>query len=408
MTDTASSATGSVAGGCPFHSARVLPTDGTPLTPSPTIARWREEAPATPLHYTDGHEGWVVTGYDLARSVLEDARFSQVPERMPAATKPFVAAEDPLDDAAVAAMAANNLLSIDAPRHGELRRAITSRFSVRAVRGHREAVQRIVADQLEHLRGQGSPADLTRHFSERVSTLIHAHVLGIPEEQVGEFVALFMHESPVQQKYDFARGIVAGKAEAPADDVLGDLAASDLPRDTVEAVAFELMSSGRDSVAYLISTATVALLTHPEQLVRLRDDPALLPGAIEEFMRVGAMFLTLFPRTATEEVVIDGFTFAAGDSVSVSPVGANHDAARFDDPDTFDIERDAYGHLGFGHGLHSCVGQQLARVEIGEAITQLLAGLPGLALVDAEQLRPGPFAHPVATYRAGEVLVSWE
>jgi cytochrome P450 len=120
------------------------------------------------------------------------------------------------------------------------------------------------------------------------------------------------------------------------------------------------------------------------------------------------MFITLFARTATEDIDLGDAHFRAGESVSVSPVASNRDGRRFDHPDEFDITRDAYGHLGFGHGIHGCVGQQLARLEIRQAITQMLAGLPGLYLVEAEQEHPMPFAHPVATYEAGSVVIGWE
>jgi cytochrome P450 len=106
--------------------------------------------------------------------------------------------------------------------------------------------------------------------------------------------------------------------------------------------------------------------------------------------------------------VVDGVTIHAGQSVSVSSVAGNRDERRFPSPEEFDVTRDAYGHLGFGHGLHGCVGQQLARIEITEAITQLIGGIPSLRLVHAEQSEPMPFAHPVATYEAGAVLVGWD
>jgi cytochrome P450 len=119
------------------------------------------------------------------------------------------------------------------------------------------------------------------------------------------------------------------------------------------------------------------------------------------------MFLTLFPRTATEDVEIGGVKISKGQSVSVSPVSANHDERQFANPEKFDVTRDAFGHLGFGHGIHGCIGQQVARVEIREAILQLIQKVPTLQLVNSQQLEPIAFAHPVATYSAGEVLVTW-
>jgi cytochrome P450 len=403
-TPTSTAATG----GCPFHDARSLPTDGTPLAPSPTLAAWRDEAAATPLRYPDGHDGWIVTRHELARLVLEDTRFSQLPQRMPGAThNDHNASEDGVDDEATAALAVADLLSLDSPQHTRIRRAILGRFSVRAVRGYESDVAAIVAGQLAHFKTQESPADLSVHFAQPVSAAVHCRVLGVPESHADTFSALFVGESTAQEKMLFIREVLALKRENVGDDVMSELIRSDLTDAEVAGVAFVLFTSGRDSVAYMIATTTVALLSNPDQLAALRDDPTLIVNAIEEFMRFGAMFVTLFPRTATEDIDFVDVHFAAGDTVSVSAVAANRDERRFENPEKFDVERDAYGHLGFGHGIHGCVGQQLARLEIREAITQLIAGLPGLYLVEAEQTEPMPFANPVATYEAGAVVIGW-
>ncbi|HEY5320235.1 MAG TPA: cytochrome P450, partial [Galbitalea sp.] len=177
----------------------------------------------------------------------------------------------------------------------------------------------------------------------------------------------------------------------------------------IEGLLRLLMGAGRDSVAYLIATASVALLTNPKQLALLREDPERIRPAVEEFMRVGAMFVTVFARTALEDVEIDGVAIPAGTSVAVSPVAANRDPAHWGPTaEEFDVTRDAFGHFGFGSGIHGCIGQQVARVEIREAITALLEAFPHLQLISAEQLEPQPFAHPVAVYEAGEVLVRLE
>lgn len=395
----------SIPQGCPFHAERTLPTDGTPLRPSPTLAEWRDEAAATPLRYTDGHDGLIVTRHALARLVLEDPRFSQQPQRLPHRSAPPT--PEPLDDAGVESLELAGLLGLDAPQHGRIRKSITSRFSLRSAKGKRETVQRIVARQLDVLLAKGPTAELSEDYAIPIATAVHCDVLGVPEPLVDDFWAAFVRPSTIQVKFDHVRAVLAAKADAPGEDVVSDLLRSELSRAEVEGVLLVLMSSGRDSVAYLIATSLVALLQHPEQLALLREDPSLIGNAIEEFMRVGAMFITLFPRTATEDVELDGVAIRAGQTVSVSPVAANHDERRFDDPDRFDIRRDAFGHLGFGHGQHGCVGQQLARVEIREAVTQLLAAVPELRLVDAEQSRPMPFANDVATYEAGAVHVDW-
>lgn len=384
---------------------RRLPTDGTPLAPSPTLQEWRDEGAATPLRYPDGPDGLIVTRHALARDVLADSRFSVADHRFP---HPHEQPDDDLDDAARASLAASNLLALDGAQHLRMRRAILSQFSMRAVRAREEAVTQIVASQLDEFLARDQPADLFAHYATPISMRTHCLVVGVPDALASRFADLFVTgTSTSQEKFDYIRDVLAAREDDPGDDVITHLLKGEWTRAEVEGIILVLMTSGRDSVAYLISTAMVALLTHPDQLAILRDDPERLPAAIEEFMRVGAMFVTLFPRTAREDLELGGIPIPAGTTVAVSPVAANRDPRQYDDPERFDVTRDAFGHLGFGHGPHGCVGQQLARVEIREGVGQLIAAAPGLRLVHAEQLSPLPFAHPVATYEAGAVEVAW-
>jgi cytochrome P450 len=425
-------AAAAAAAGCPFHGGvTTLPGDGTPLRPSPSIARWRAEAPATPLDYADGHRGLIATGYDLARAVLEDPRFSMVPGRLPlppggrrahgmvgnehdVASDPHGehedvdAVADPDLDAAAQRSLRAGLLGLDGDAHARLRRTVTSRFSVKQARMRQPQVAATVAATLAAFQAEGSPNDVWTRYAKPIAAITHCQVLGVPERDHERWVRLFVDNATTQQRFDFIRELLDTRAADPGEDVVTDLLASDVvTREEAEGLLFMLMVSGRDSVAYLIATATVALLTHPEQLDLLRDEPERIGPAIEEFMRTGAMFLTLFPRTALEDVELAGIRIPAGTTVSPSSVGGNRDPERWDRPEDFDVQRDAFGHLGFGHGIHGCIGQQLARVEIREAVTALISGLPGLRLEHADQLEPLPFASPVATYEAGSVIVSW-
>ncbi len=393
---------------CPFGgSARLLPTDGAPLSPSPQLSIWREEAPATPLLFPDGHVGWIVTNHALARTVLEDQRFSQLPQRMPGVSN-HGHVEAGIDDQASQALDDASLLSLDADKHARIRRSILGRFSVKSVRSHQESVDRIVGSALDHFKSQKTPADLTEHFAEIVSSNVHALVLGIPAKLTEKYRDLYIYESDNQVKFDFVREVLEAKSADLGDDVLSDLLSSELTPSEIEGLTFTLFISGRDSVAYTIVTSVVALLSNPEQLEALREDPDLMPSAIEEFMRFGSMFVTLFPRTALEDVQFGDVFISQGQTVSVSQVAANRDPGRFEAPDHFDLSRDAFGHIGFGHGIHGCVGQQLARIEIRTAVSRIINSLPGLHLVEADQLEPRPFANPVATYEAGRVIVGWE
>ena len=409
----------STTAGCPFHGARSLPGDGTPLAPSPRFAEWREQGAFVPLDFQDGHEGLVATRYDAVLSVLQDPRFSMLPARMPvgpddldeasaegAAAVPLELPGD-LDEAGQASDALN-LLTLDGAEHSKLRRAVTARFSVRQARSREPWIRDMIAEQVARLRETRGVVDLWRDYAMPVSARTHCHVIGIPPEKYEAFVELFVEPSTAQQKYDFIRSLLEERRDDPGDDVITDLLNNpELDQVEIEGLLRLLMGAGRDSVAYLIATASVALLTNPAQLQHLRDDLEGVRPAVEEFMRSGAMFVTLFARTAMEDVEIEGTIIREGTSVAVSPVSANHDPAHWgDDHAQFDVTRDAFGHLGFGYGIHGCIGQQVARVEIREAITALLQEFPDISLVSAEQLEPLPFAHPVAVYEAGEVLVT--
>ncbi|WP_186324412.1 cytochrome P450 [Microbacterium paludicola] len=405
---------------CPFL-ARSLPGDGTPLTPSPQLAEWREAGAFVPLDFQDGHEGLVATRYDAAVAVLQDPRFSMRPSRMPVGP-PAHGEEDKAESAAVpleapgeldaAGQASDdlNLLNLDGDVHSRLRRAVTARFSVRQARAREPWIRGMIAEQIQKLRERGPEADLWRDYGMPISARTHCHVIGIPEHHYETFVSLFVEESTAQQKYDFIRALLEERRDDPGEDVISDLLRNeDLSRVEIEALLRLLMGAGRDSVAYLIATASVAILTHPDQLAVLREDPERIRAAVEEFMRTGAMFVTLFARTATEDIEIEGTTIPSGTSVAVSPVAANRDPGHWgDDAESFDVSRDAFGHLGFGYGIHGCIGQQVARVEIREAIAALIESFPDITLIDADQLRPQPFAHPVAVYEAGTVSVRLE
>jgi cytochrome P450 len=302
---------------------------------------------------------------------------------------------------------AGNVLGLDGEQHARIRRTILNRYSVKSARSYESDIKEIIAKQFEILKSQPRPVDITKHYSQPISAAGHMRVLGIPEQFRTRYSELFVGESETDEKVAFLREVLAVKKDLLAEDVLSDLLRTDLTVPEIEGLTLSLMVSGRDSVAYMISTAMTALLNNPDQLEALKANPELIHGGMEEFMRVGAMFLTVFPRTATEDVEFGDIKIPAGQSVSVSPVAANHDERQFEDPDRFDLSRDAFGHMGFGHGIHGCVGQQVARVEIKTAVMHLISNAPGLHLIKAEQNEPMPFAHPVATYEAGAVIVDW-
>ncbi|MCA4132584.1 cytochrome P450 [Arthrobacter sp. M4] len=404
MKDIAPSDPRGAANECPALHGRALPTDGTQLRLSPTLAAWRDEAAATPLQYADGHVGWIVTRNELAKEILLDPRFTRETTRLPMPGDPHA----DIDADAQESIRVGGPLDNDGDVHARLRRAIAPRFSLKAARSYRAKIAEIVQAQIGSIAKHVGPVDLTSAYAAPISAQVHCLVMGVPDRLSAAYSPIFVGESTLQRKFDFAREALALKQQEPGDDVLSDLVRSDLSPHEQEGLALVVLSAGRDSVAHLISTSVVALLLHREQWDWLGANPDRMPAAVEEFVRVGSLFVTLFSRTAKEDLTIGSLEVQTGQSVSVAVAAANRDERQFDNPEQFDVTRDAFGHLGFGHGIHACVGQQVARTVIAEAVWALMERWPGLRLVDAEQLRPLPFAHPVATHATGQVLVEWE
>jgi cytochrome P450 len=384
-----------------------LPSDGTPLKPSPTLDHWRESSEITSLTYSDGHDGWIALRQEISQEILLDTRFSQLPHRFPGLA-PVLPPEGFIDDADELAIRSADLLALDGDQHRKCRRTVTSKFSFKAVNSYTEIVSALVSKQLAHLLNQPQPVDLTEHYSEPISIANHAFVLGIPDSMVSEFERTFVSTASREDRITFVRDIYKYRKGNPGEDLISHLIASELTQAEVEGLIYVFFTSGRDSVAYMISTSMVALLQHPDQLAYLQKNLPLSQEAIEELMRYCAMFVTLFPRTALEEMEIAGQKIEIGQSVSVSPVAVNRDSRIWDDPDTLKLDREIKAHLSFGHGIHGCVGQQLARLVIQESLSQLLGAVNSIELVSAEQLEPMEFAHPVATYKVGKVFLTWK
>ena len=384
-----------------------LPSDGTPLKPSPTLDHWRESSEITSLTYSDGHDGWIALRQEISQEILLDTRFSQLPHRFPGLA-PVLPSEGFIDDADELAIRSADLLALDGDQHRKCRRTVTSKFSFKAVNSYTEIVSALVSKQLAHLRSQPQPVDLTEHYSEPISIANHAFVLGIPDSMVSEFERTFVSTASREDRITFVRDIYKYRKGNPGEDLISHLIASELTQAEVEGLIYVFFTSGRDSVAYMISTSMVALLQHPDQLAYLQKNLPPSQEAIEELMRYCAMFVTLFPRTALEEMEIAGQKIEIGQSVSVSPVAVNRDSRIWDDPDTLKLDREIKAHLSFGHGIHGCVGQQLARLVIQESLSQLLGAVNSIELVSAEQLEPMEFAHPVATYKVGKVFLTWK
>ncbi|MFI1828238.1 cytochrome P450 [Streptomyces sp. NPDC020412] len=388
-----------------------LPTDrskGCPFDPPAGLARYREEQPLRRMTYPDGHLGWLATGYSAVRAILGDQRFSS---RYELIHFPLPG----LYEGGLPPAPLGDMTGIDAPEHTRYRKLLAGKFTVRRMRQLTDRVEEITAAQLDFMASQGPSVDLVRTFAQPVPALVICELLGVPtsdrEVLQGHTAPLMDLKASEEERtagyvalQEYVRALVLSKRAEPTDDVLSDLTTGDLTDDELTGVAGFLLAAGLDTTANMIAHGTFALLCHPEQLAALRGDPDLVDGAVEELMR----YLTIAPtgvRAALEDVRVDGHLIKAGESVTLSVEAANRDPERFPEPDALDLRRAANGHLGFGHGIHQCLGQQLARVEMRVAIPALLNRFPTLRLaVPPEQV---PMRDHTNIYGVHELPVTW-
>ncbi|WP_431958183.1 cytochrome P450 [Nocardia lijiangensis] len=360
-----------------------------PFDPPREITRLREARPVSPMVFPDGHEGWLVTGYDAVRQLMADTRFSSRQDigiiHMPYETPGMPAPTEP------SPQIPGLFIAMDPPDHTRLRRKLIGAFTVKRMKQLEEHIIEIAERQLDEMARLTPPVDLVKEFALPVPSLVICELLGVPYADRENFqvnsAKFLVKDQSLEEKMaaygamtTYLAELVTRKRAEPGEDILSDLARDeDLSIEELIGVAFLLLLAGHETTANMLALGTFALLEHPEQLAELRADTDLLPGAVEELMRYLSV-ADIFYRYATEDIEIGGETIPEGSTVVVSLLAANRDPQRFENPDALDVHRKARGHLSFGHGVHQCLGQQLARIEMRAGFDGLLRRFPTLEL----------------------------
>jgi len=357
--------------------------------PYPTYHRLRAEVPVhhSPLGF------WVLTRYEDVVAALRDPRLIKEP------IAAFVAARF---GAAMPAMGLS-MLDRDPPDHTRLRGLVNKAFTPRVVEGLRPHIQKIVDGLLARVEGAGT-MDLIEEFAYPLPVTVICQMLGVPVEDRERFkqwgldiargldAILLPPDSDVARRSvaarralaDYFRALIAERRAAPRGDMLSDLIAAEeagdkLSEDELLATCILLLVAGHETTVNLIGNGTLALLRHPDQLRRLRENPGLIGSAVEELLRYdGPVQRTA--RIPSADVTFDGRTIAKGEMVMPFIGAADRDPAQFPDPDRLDLTRTDNRHIAFGWGIHFCLGAPLARVEGQIAIGTLVQRLPRLAL----------------------------
>ncbi|HEV7129901.1 MAG TPA: cytochrome P450 [Ktedonobacterales bacterium] len=371
--------------------------------PYPFYRRLRE---ADPVH-RDAVDGWVLTRHADVVAALREPRMSAeranlttdwLPESLQATLAPAVRAF------------MRQILFLDPPDHTRLRGLVSRAFTPRAVEAMRARIQAAVNEMLDPLEG-AAQADIIRDLAFPLPVRVIADMLGIPMADQGQFTQwtfdlgaligggdlpferMVSALQGVTALMDYFRQAMAEHRAHPRDDLLQALIAAEdrgdvLDEDELLGNCMLLLAAGHGTTTHLIGNGMLALLRHPEQMRRLRDDPSLAVSAVVEFLRYdGPVQMT--SRLANADLELGGRRIATGENVVMLLGAANRDPEQFPDPDRLDLTRAENRHVAFGHGIHYCLGAPLAYLEGQIAIPTLLRRFPALRLASDPPVR-GP------------------
>ncbi|MGW5657371.1 cytochrome P450 [Streptomyces humi] len=388
---------------------------GCPFAPPAELLALHERKPVSRGRIWDGSTPWLVTGHAAQRAILSDPRVSSDDKRPgfphPSRAQAESAPHHPL-----------TVFNADGAEHTRIRRTLTSPFTRKRMEQLRPEIQRITDDLVDRMLTGPRPVDLVTALSLPLPSLMICALLGVPYEDHDFFQE---HASVATRRFKTAEddrrasealgGYLAGLLRArmanPRDDVLSDFAArvgkGELGIDDATLLCMILLIAGHETSSNMITLGTALLLEQPDQLARLRenDHPAFVANAVEELLRYLTVPHLGQRRIADEDIEIEGETIRAGDGIVVPLPAGNWDPGAFPEPQRLDLARKANHHHAFGWGVHQCVGQQLARVELQVVFGTLFRRVPGLRLaVGRAEL---DFKGDSLAYGVHELPVTW-
>ena len=336
---------------------------------------------------------WAITRYADCGAILRDSKRFQIAPRL---------AVFPEEQFKTDAFPFRHLLNMDPPEHGKYRSLLSHQFTPRALEAKRPAVARIVDELIDRLVGLAE-LDFVEEFAAILPLAVIAEMIGVPREDWDQMFrlsnALLGANDPryqegasteetarraTHQMFDYFRALVDARRRVPRDDMTTTLATASI--DGAPIPEWELLSyfallivAGNETTRNATSGGLLALMDNPGELDKLRRDPSLIPSAVEEIARWTSPVIQ-FCRTPTEDVTIGDVTIRAGESCCIFYASANRDEDVFPDPFTFRVDRSPNDHYGFGIGVHFCLGANLARLELQEALRGLIGRLETIEL----------------------------
>ncbi|AYV47042.1 cytochrome P450 [Caulobacter flavus] len=402
-------------------------TQGQPFA---DFARMRQEAPVMWHGERFGGPGfWAVTRYEDVMRVNGD------PETFSSQKGGILMSMGPPDKrhALLFRATMDTMINLDAPHHLQLRREHMPYFTASYLRGLTDKVKGEVTrllDEMEPLLAGGAEIDMVEHFSSILPLFTLCEILGVPPEDRSKFLR-WMHyleraqdlavqqamapitptlelmqfvadfNENVEEMFDYGRTMLLKRREDPRQDLMTAIARAQVDGDLLADEYLDgswllIVFAGNDTTRNTLSGAMRLLTEFPEQKQRLIDDPSLLPGAVDEFIRMVSPVIYM-RRTATRDVEVAGQKIAEGEKVVMYYGAANRDPAMFENPDRLDVTRPNAGkHVAFGYGPHTCLGKRVAQIQLEEAYRQILARFPDLEWTGSTEIAANNFVHAIS------------
>lgn len=387
-------------------SSQTIPLESVDITspsfkanPFPIFKHWRETQPVVPVKVF-GERAWIISRYDDVLAALTDERLIKDRQnvRDPSKRKGAMWVPNfikPLQ---------RSMIDSDVPDHTRLRSLVHQAFMPHLIAQMQARIHRLAHELIDHVQTKGE-MDLIRDFALPIPTTVISEILGVAESDRADFQRWSQVIVNLNKPIDgikaipslyrlvrFLRRLFREHLLDPQDDLISALLqaeseGSTLSEDELIGMVALLLSAGHETTVNLIGNGVLALITHPVQLDRLRSEPELMKSAVEELVRYAPPVLFATSRYAREDLAIAGTPIPQGELVLAALGSANHDESKFEYPETLMLDRQNNKHLGFGSGIHYCLGAPLARLESSIAFQVLFERLPNLQLaVTPEQL----------------------
>ncbi|MEV4314581.1 cytochrome P450 [Actinocrispum sp. NPDC049592] len=366
----------------PIPEAALMPLKRDGLDPVADLGQMRERTPIGKLPIGFGINLWLVSGHEEAKAVLSDAKaFSNDFANLAGAGA--TVQQDP-----------GGLGFADPPVHTRLRKLLTPEFTMRRLARLTPGIKEIIEQRLDAMAASAGPVDLVQEFALPIPSLVICELLGVPYEDREAFQHLAMARfdlfggagaslGAISESLEYLLGVVRKERENPGDGLLGMIIkehGDEVDDRELAGLADGVLTGGFETTASMLALGALVLLQDEEMFRRVHDDDDAINGFVEEVLRYLTVVQVAFPRFAREDIEVGGVRIAKGDVVIVSLSGANRDPALGLDLERVDSTRVPTSHLAFGHGVHRCIGAELARMELRAAYPALVRRFPRLRL----------------------------